>query len=389
MTPGRRRARTTVAMLFALAAAPVFAHPLATTTVTITATGPDALDISIGADADPLIEKLEALAGLPASAPRRTNDDRTSRLRELGATLLTHIDLRVDEAPVALLLRDVVVDATAQADIHLTAAVPPGARHVTWRSTFIFGSYPVALRDADGHEALEWLQGPQTSEPMLVRASRASLDFTRGLAMGFTHIVPAGLDHILFVLGLFLLSRRPREVLLQVTAFTLAHSVTLGLSLYGLVSAPASIVEPMIALSVAYVGVENLMTSRLRPWRVAVVFAFGLLHGMGFAEALAGPSPVRIKPGDDARLVQPRRRGRPAHGDRGGRGGSRAHRSRARHCRSAHGAARLGWHRRGGSCLDDPALDLIAAGTPIVIALFGLEARYCLFRVGLMLLGDV
>ena len=123
---------------------------------------------------------------------------------------------------------------------------------------------------------------------MLVRASRASLDFTRGLAMGFTHIVPAGLDHILFVLGLFLLSRRPREVLLQVTAFTLAHSVTLGLSLYGLVSAPASIVEPMIALSVAYVGVENLMTSRLRPWRVAVVFAFGLLHGMGFAEALAG-----------------------------------------------------------------------------------------------------
>ena len=93
---------------------------------------------------------------------------------------------------------------------------------------------------------------------------------------------------MLFVLGLFLLSRRTREVLLQVTAFTIAHSVTLGLSLYGVVSAPASIVEPMIALSVAYVGVENLMTSRLHPWRVAVVFGFGLLHGMGFAEALAG-----------------------------------------------------------------------------------------------------
>ena len=125
------------------------------------------------------------------------------------------------------------------------------------------------------------------SEPIPLNAPRAPLDFARGVAMGFTHIVPAGLDHILFVLGLFLLSGRTREVLMQVTAFTIAHSVTLGLSLYGLVSAPASIVEPLIALSVAYVGVENLMTRRLHPWRMTVVFAFGLLHGMGFAEALA------------------------------------------------------------------------------------------------------
>ena len=60
----------------------------------------------------------------------------------------------------------------------------------------------------------------------------------------------------------------------------------------------------MIALSVAYVGVENLMTSRLHPWRVAVVFAFGLLHGMGFAEALAG---LRLSPSslrDDAGVIQ-------------------------------------------------------------------------------------
>jgi len=280
-------------MLVALTGAPVFAHPLATTTVAIAVSGSGALDVSISAAADPLIEKLEALAGLPPSEPRQTRDDRAARLRRLGTALLTHIDLRVDETPAALVVRDVIVDATAQAEIHLTAASPPDARHVTWRSTFIFGSYPVAVRDADGMEAIEWLQGPQTSGPMSLNAPRAPLELARGLAMGFTHIVPAGLDHILFVLGLFLLSRRPRDVLLQVTAFTIAHSVTLGLGLYGLVSAPASIVEPLIALSVAYVGVENLVTRRLHPWRVAVVFAFGLLHGMGFAEALAD---LRLSP---------------------------------------------------------------------------------------------
>jgi hydrogenase/urease accessory protein HupE len=109
----------------------------------------------------------------------------------------------------------------------------------------------------------------------------------RYFALGFTHIAPKGLDHILFVIGLFLLSTRRAQLLAQVTAFTLAHSITLGLSLYGIFSIPARIVEPLIALSVAYVGIENLMTSTLHPWRIAIVFGFGLLHGLGFAEALA------------------------------------------------------------------------------------------------------
>jgi hypothetical protein len=71
-----------------------------------------------------------------------------------------------------------------------------------------------------------------------------------------------------------------------VSAFTLAHSITLGLTMYGVVSVPARIVEPMIALSIAYVAIENLVLTELRSWRVALVFAFGLLHGMGFAGVL-------------------------------------------------------------------------------------------------------
>jgi hypothetical protein len=75
-------------------------------------------------------------------------------------------------------------------------------------------------------------------------------------------------------------------VVTQVSAFTIAHTITLGLSIYGVIDVPAVIVEPLIAVSIAYVAIENLLLTDLRPWRIALVFAFGLLHGMGFAGAL-------------------------------------------------------------------------------------------------------
>jgi hypothetical protein len=103
----------------------------------------------------------------------------------------------------------------------------------------------------------------------------------RYLALGFTHIVPLGLDHVLFVLGLFLLSRTTRELLLQITAFTIAHSITLALSMFDLVSLPAGVVEPAIAASIAFVAFENVATASVRRWRPLVVFGFGLVHGLG------------------------------------------------------------------------------------------------------------
>jgi HupE/UreJ protein len=104
--------------------------------------------------------------------------------------------------------------------------------------------------------------------------------------LGYTHILPFGLDHILFVLSLFLLSPRLKPVLWQATAFTVAHSVTLGLAMYQLITPPARIVEPLIALSIVYVALENIFSPRLKPSRVGVVFLFGLVHGLGFAGAL-------------------------------------------------------------------------------------------------------
>ncbi|MGE3181025.1 MAG: HupE/UreJ family protein [Phycisphaerae bacterium] len=111
--------------------------------------------------------------------------------------------------------------------------------------------------------------------------------FGRYLFLGFEHIIPKGLDHILFVLGLFLLSARLRPLLWQITAFTLAHTLTLALSMTGVVSVSPNIVEPLIALSIVYVAVENIFTRELKWWRPAIVFAFGLLHGLGFAGVLS------------------------------------------------------------------------------------------------------
>lgn len=102
--------------------------------------------------------------------------------------------------------------------------------------------------------------------------------------IGIGHILPGGLDHILFVLALFLSSRTLRALLWQISAFTLAHTATLGLAAAGVIAPPAVIVEPLIAASIAVVAVESLLfRARIPRWRVLVVFLFGLVHGLGFA----------------------------------------------------------------------------------------------------------
>ena len=106
------------------------------------------------------------------------------------------------------------------------------------------------------------------------------------LKLGYQHIVPQGLDHILFVLSLYLLSPKLKPVLKQATAFTVAHSITLGLAMYKIITPNTYWVELMIALSILYVAIENIFSSKLKSSRIAIVFLFGLLHGLGFANAL-------------------------------------------------------------------------------------------------------
>ncbi|NND44333.1 MAG: HupE/UreJ family protein [Xanthomonadales bacterium] len=106
------------------------------------------------------------------------------------------------------------------------------------------------------------------------------------LKLGFLHILPKGLDHILFVLALFLAATRWRPWLIQVSAFTLAHTLTLALAASGRIDVPPGIVEPLIAASIAFVAVENCLVREITRWRPAVVFGFGLFHGLGFAGVL-------------------------------------------------------------------------------------------------------
>jgi hypothetical protein len=104
---------------------------------------------------------------------------------------------------------------------------------------------------------------------------------------GFVHVLPLGLDHILFVLGLFFLSRKWKPILYQVSVFTVAHTITLGLATLELISAPSHVVEPIIAASIAVVALENIFFPNYRHSRLFIVFFFGLIHGLGFAGALS------------------------------------------------------------------------------------------------------
>ncbi len=174
----------------------------------------------------------------------------------------------------------------------ISGAVPPGARTVEFFASRGFPPVRLAVENQmTGASVTEVLEQGGTSRPVPLAGPAAPPSrwrtAARFLRLGFEHILPHGLDHVLFVLGLALLSPRWGPLLAQVTAFTAAHTVTLALSTYGVVRLPSRVVEPLIALSIVYVGVENLLTERLRPWRIALVFAFGLLHGLGFAGALA------------------------------------------------------------------------------------------------------
>lgn len=175
--------------------------------------------------------------------------------------------------------------------LRLRGSVPAGSKSLTLWTSRTFGPANVlaAIADDDPHFSQLLPAGQETGPISLTglggaeRFARTSL---RYLVFGYEHILPKGLDHILFVVGLFLLSPGVRPLLWQVTAFTAAHTITLALSMFEVVSLSPAIVEPLIALSIAFVALENTLTSRLHAWRPVVVFGFGLLHGMGFAGVL-------------------------------------------------------------------------------------------------------
>ena len=181
--------------------------------------------------------------------------------------------------------------------IVLEGDIPVNTRELSWYYPSAFGDNAVRVRQVDeGNQqwhwsAWQWIRDDRPSEPFSLNEVFRTPGFLdvvgEYVGAGFDHIIPDGLDHILFVTGLFLFSARIRPLLWQITMFTIAHSLTLAMAMTGLIELPARVVEPLIALSIAYVGIENVWHRQLHRSRLVLVFAFGLLHGLGFASMLS------------------------------------------------------------------------------------------------------
>jgi len=296
-----------VALLILAFAGPAAAHELrpAIATVVVAPEGEVAVDVSLNLEA--------AMAGIE---PDHANTDDSPNapvyddLRALGPDALRDafsgfkerflqgVSLATEDGtPVALSVLSLdVPDApdlslARHSEVTLSGRLPEGAEALVWRYDPSFGASVVRLQGPGEEEVTysEFLQAGSSSQPIAIEgvAQSARQVLTNYVEAGFLHVLPLGLDHILFVVGLFLLSPRFRPLLWQVSAFTLAHTITLALGATGTVVLPSAPVEILIAASIAYVAIENLFTSRLHPWRPALVFGFGLLHGLGFAGVLA------------------------------------------------------------------------------------------------------
>jgi hydrogenase/urease accessory protein HupE len=239
-------------------------------------------------DESPNAREYNRLRALAPAALRAEFDQHAGRY--LDGITLEFDGARVRPAIAAIEIPPVGdVALSRQTTVRLAGVAPAAAKALTFSYAARFGSCVVRVREGERLDAV-WLKDGQRSAPYIPGKGFDQRTLTDVLldyvALGFTHIVPKGLDHILFVLGLFLLSARLGPLLIQVTAFTVAHTLTLALSVYGVVSLSPAIVEPLIAASIAYVAIENVLTPTLKPWRALVVFGFGLLHGLGFAGVL-------------------------------------------------------------------------------------------------------
>jgi len=272
------------------------AHEIGTTQVRFALHRDHTWSAEIATPPTPLLNRLEAAAGQPLSGAAE-QDVLSPKLEAFRNDIARNIEVKFDgvasPVEVSLAWSGEASDIERPLALILLAKgpVPEAARNVTWRYRLLASTYAVVFT-SDGYEGdeTEWLEADGRSPPVPVLTNfppRTTPEIVvQYLELGFTHIVPEGLDHILFVLGIFLLTTQLKPILVQVTAFTVAHSVTLGLTMYGVVSLSPRIVEPLIALSVAYVAIENVVIGKLTVWRPFVVFCFGLLHGMGFAGAL-------------------------------------------------------------------------------------------------------
>jgi hydrogenase/urease accessory protein HupE len=173
--------------------------------------------------------------------------------------------------------------------------------HVRWPLSRAPGRLTLTVRlfpyDPTHQTFVNVYERGQLTAQAILDARRSSYEYFAGSRQGTwavvqkflragVHHILIGPDHLLFLVALLLLGGTLRQLALIVTAFTAAHSVTLALAVLGIVNPPARVIEPAIALSIIYVGADNLLMGRGRDVRAAVAFVFGFVHGFGFANVL-------------------------------------------------------------------------------------------------------
>lgn len=282
---------------------------------------PALVEISVSTDEQVTIEirtSLEALLteinGRFRNTTESPNADAYDRFREMSAgdlgaafesfhaRLLEGVELTVDGRVIPLSIASIDIPPPGYTKvprpsvIYLQGQIPRDSLSLTWYYPLVFGDQAVRVKQVDPASetwhwsAHQWIRDDRPTEPFSLTEVFAKPSVWRVMQTyteaGFLHIVPRGWDHMLFVMGIFLMTLRLRPLMWQATMFTLAHSITLTAGVLDWVRLPVSIVEPLIALSIAYVAIENLFVARLSRFRLPVVFAFGLLHGLGFAEML-------------------------------------------------------------------------------------------------------
>ena len=309
MTLQRYSALRIFAMVFTIIviAMPTLAHENVPAIVDMTVDG-ESIKIEIDVNVESLISGLadEAFSG-------ETEEEAKEylRLRNLSATGLeaayaayaaiyrSGISLTVDGAAITLKANTTEIpdkgDLTKAriSTLGFTAKLPNATGELTWIYSAEYGDSVLRLFQSNSDEFPE-----PTLANFVARGEAVTVDllkiqpqslgqiFLDYIVAGFDHIIPKGLDHILFVIGLFLLTTQLRPLVTQVTMFTLAHTITLVMGALGYINLPGNFVEPLIAASIVFIAVENIFTNKLTPWRPFVIFAFGLLHGLGFASVL-------------------------------------------------------------------------------------------------------
>ncbi len=248
-----------------------------------------------GIDASRFINTAKAPeAKLYEELRKLTTHELESKIMDSINKLKESIYLNYDQKLLKLSLGKINVQDEGNEDIRITkisfkTSVPRDDKNITfaWKKelgSLIFRDFSLE-KDNNGKTSSKWLKAGESTGPIPVSGRELSLSaiILAAIQQGIKHIIPGGLDHILFVLVLFFFSNKIGPLLSQVTIFTIAHSITLILGSLGYTHIPIVFVEAMIAASIVCIGLENVIRRKLNISRIGIIFCFGLLHGLGFA----------------------------------------------------------------------------------------------------------